>query len=240
MDALGLRKAPATSDPPVASAPDLLHALGRLVRGLSALFWGLPLALVVSLQTATGNWFHSLGVLPPLLPTVLLFYGLVQLGHFQKGERVWQRALDRTKIFALVNVGLAPFLYWWSQLPLHPFYQTTVLLMALSGLFFLFTLNPVLRRLAAMLPDETLRQETRAFTTLNRLLLFTTFLALTSYQGLAQFQILPGPLSPLQFLKERAGLWLILFLVLMPLAMTMALLWKIKEVILASVFGNDQ
>ena len=30
-----------------------------------------------------------------------------------------------------------------------------------------------------------------------------------------------------------------LFLVLLPLAMTMALIWKIKEVILSSVFGPE-
>jgi hypothetical protein len=32
-----------------------------------------------------------------------------------------------------------------------------------------------------------------------------------------------------------AGIWLALFLLLMPLAMTMALLWKIKEVIFGSL-----
>jgi hypothetical protein len=38
---------------------------------------------------------------------------------------------------------------------------------------------------------------------------------------------------------DRAGIWLVIFVVLFPLAMTMALIWKIKEVILASVFGRD-
>jgi hypothetical protein len=239
-DMLGLRQPPPTAEAHSTTAPELLNSLGRVVRGLSALFWGLPISLVVCVQTATGNWFHSLGVVPPLLATGLLFYGLLQLGHFHKRERVWQRALDRTRIFALVNVGLAPFLFWWSEVPGHAFYQACVLLMLFSGLLFLFTLNPVLRCLAAMLPDETLRQETRAFTALNRFLLFITLLVISASHGLARLQILPGPLSPLHLLKERIGLWLILFLVLMPLAMTMALLWKIKEVILTGVFGGDQ
>jgi hypothetical protein len=34
------------------------------------------------------------------------------------------------------------------------------------------------------------------------------------------------------------GLWVLLFLVLLPLAVTMALIWKIKQVILDSVFGG--
>ena len=30
-----------------------------------------------------------------------------------------------------------------------------------------------------------------------------------------------------------------LFVILLPVAMTMALIWKIKEVILVSIFGNE-
>ena len=36
---------------------------------------------------------------------------------------------------------------------------------------------------------------------------------------------------------ERGSLWFLILLVLLPLAMTMALLWKTKEVILDNVFG---
>src|SRR6185295_13066573 len=85
---------------------ELLRALGRLVRGLSALFWGLPMALVVCVQTAKLDWFRPLGVFPPLLVTSILFYGLYLLGNFQKQERVWRNALERAKILALINVAL--------------------------------------------------------------------------------------------------------------------------------------
>ena len=75
---------------------DLLRSLGRLARGLSALFWGLPIALVVCAQTAKAEWFKSLGIVPPLATTSLLVYGLWQVGHFQKQERVWRASLDRS------------------------------------------------------------------------------------------------------------------------------------------------
>ena len=32
--------------------PELLRALGRLARGLSALFWGLPTALIIGVRAA--------------------------------------------------------------------------------------------------------------------------------------------------------------------------------------------
>ena len=52
----------------------LLASLRRLVRGLSALFWGLPIALVVSAQTAIGRgeWLKPLGFAPVVLVMALL------------------------------------------------------------------------------------------------------------------------------------------------------------------------
>ena len=49
-----------------------MRSLGRLVRGLSALFWGLPLALVVCVWTANPQWVKTFGVVPPLASTGLL------------------------------------------------------------------------------------------------------------------------------------------------------------------------
>ena len=223
------------------SAPnsELLGSLGRLARGLSALFWGLPIALVVCVQTAKGELLQPLGVAPPLVATALLLYGLSLLEHFQRQERVWRAALDRAKSFALINFGLSPFLFWWNQIPSNRFYNTAVGLMALSGLIFLFTLNPVLCRLTAMLPDETLRQETKLFTTINRYLILATLAFVVSGFLLARTNRLPDPVISLLFFLDQAALWILLFLILLPVAMTMALAWKIKEVILACVFGPE-
>src|SRR5688572_4878994 len=77
---------------------ELMRSLARLVRGLSALFWGLPIMLIVYVQTARTDWLNMLGwvaMLPSLMVTGLLFYGLAQMHSFQKQERIWIRALDR-------------------------------------------------------------------------------------------------------------------------------------------------
>jgi len=223
------------SDP--APNAELLRSLGRLVRGLSALFWGLPITLLACFYTAKADWLKSFGIVPPLATTGLLAYGLWQLGDFQKQERVWRTALDRAKVFGLINLGLSPFLYWWNRLPANTFFLAMVMVLGLSALLFLGSLNLVLRRLGAMLPDEGLRLETRQFTTLNLNLLFATFVLALLYVGLAQFYTLPFWLGLVVSLVERGSLWFLILLVLLPLAMTMALLWKTKEVILESVFG---
>ena len=121
--------------------------------------------------------------MPPLVTTGLLAYGLWQLGDFQKQERVWRAALDRARLFSLINFGLSPFLYWWNQLPANTFFLAMVMVLALSALLFLGSLNLVLRRLGAMLPDEGAALETRQFTALNLNLLFATFLLALLYLG---------------------------------------------------------
>src|SRR6266498_3948796 len=148
----------------VAPKAELMRSLRRLVRGLTILFWGLPLTLLVCVRTTVSEWLRPLGILPPIITTVLLLYALIQLGYFQRQERVWVHALDRAKLLAIVNVGLSPFVFWWNQLPHVPLYFLAMVLLTVSGLLFLFHLNFVLQRLAAMLPDETLRMETKFFT----------------------------------------------------------------------------
>ena len=241
-----------TRPEPVANA-ELLRSLGRLVRGLSALFWGLPLALIVCAQTASarGDWLRSfsevprwLGTLAAMMPslasTALLVYGLWQVGDFQKQERVWRNALDRARILSLVNLGLSPFVYWYNRIPANGFFLVMVLLLAFSGLLFLGSLNLVLQRLGAMLPDEALRLEIRQFTALNLRLLFATLLVGAVYFGLSQFEDLPRWLGGVATLIGHGSAWFLILLVLLPLAMTMALLWKTKEVILDNVFGAQQ
>jgi hypothetical protein len=223
--------------PDPAPSTELLRSLGRLVRGLSALFWGLPIALIVCFHTAKADSLKAFGVVPPLLTTGLLAYGLWQLGDFQKQERVWRVALDRARLFSLINFGLSPFLYWWNKVPANAFFLAVVVLMALSGLLFLGSVNLVLRRLGAMLPDEALRLETRQFTTLNLNLLSATFVLALLYVGAGQFHALPFWLGTVVSAMEHGSLWFLIVLVLLPLAMTMALLWKTKEVILDNVFG---
>jgi hypothetical protein len=214
-----------------------MRSLGRLVRGLSALFWGLPITLIVWFYTVKAETLRPFGIGPPLITTGLLVFGLWQLGDFQKQERVWRAALDRARLLSLVNFFLSPFLYWWNKIPGNGFFFVMVMVLTFSALLFLVSLNLVLRRLGAMLPDEGLRLETRQFTALNLNLLFLTFLIALTYLLVGQFRNLPRWLGIMVGYLDQGSFWVLILLVLLPLAMTMALLWKTKEVILENVFG---
>jgi hypothetical protein len=114
--------------------------------------------------------------------------------------------------------------------------------MFLTGLAFLYLLNSVLARLAAMLPDETLRSETKLFTRLNHAILLIIIASHPFWFILHGFDTLPRVLAEVVLLFERGGdvltLMFWMFFLLLPVAMTMALLWKTKEVIMASVFSQ--
>src|SRR6185369_4443509 len=217
--------------------PELMRSLGRLVRGLSALFWGLPATLIVCFHTARADSLKSFGVLPPVVCTGLLLYGIWQMTGFQKQERVWRRALDRSFVLGMINLGLSPFLYWWNKMPGSLFFTIAVIVLTVTGLLFVGSLNGVLQRLGAMLPDETLRLETKQFTALNLNLIWATFTLCGLYLALGQLKAPPLYLQAVMIVLDRGSFWFLVLLVLLPLAMTMALLWKTKEVILDNVFG---
>ena len=225
--------------PDPVSHQDLLPSLARLTRGLSALFWGLPLTLLLSFQTARTDWLHSFGVLPPLLTTGLVFYGLMEMRHFQPQSPGWRSALDRALLLGLVNFGLSPFLYWWNLAPEQPLFSAAVALLVSTAVIFLSLLNLVLSRLGTLLPDETLRQETSQFTVINRILLVGTLTLVVVFVLLVHYrQALPIALAYALMFLERFGLMLLVAFVLLPLSLTMALLWKAKQTILDSVFSG--
>ncbi|MGB7768690.1 MAG: hypothetical protein WBN22_07530 [Verrucomicrobiia bacterium] len=188
------------------------------------------------METAKTDWLKSFGFIPALAVTGLLIFGLWQMGDFQKQERPWRHALDRAKLLGLVNFGLCPFLFWHNRMPRESFFTAAVFVLVLSAVFFLFTLNVVLKQLGAMLPDETLRHETLLFTALNRWLLAFLMLLGIVYAILLRVMQIPLEFGILVVWLNRLGLWLLTFFALLPLAMTMALIWKTKETIFDSVF----
>lgn len=220
--------------------PDLLPTLRRLVRGLSALFWGLPSTLLVCVLMAVAEFPRVLGGSPPLVTTGLLLFGVFELSRFKPQERAWQLALDRAKLLAMVNFGLSPFVYFWSRLPSEAYYFQIVIALGFTGLLFLYQLNLVLQRLAAMLPDETLREDTRFFTRLNLTLMVVALGLIGGYHVLAGLDSLPqAVIEALDFgTVARVRFALVVVLVLLPVSMTMSLVWKARDVVLGSVFGS--
>jgi len=229
-----------TQNPKISGEAELLRSLGKLARGLSALFWGLPATLIICVETANVQSLQIIEIIPSLVANGLLFFGLWQMSKFQKQERPWLAALDRAKLLVIVNLGLCPFFYFQNKLPNEIYFTGAIGVLILSSLLFLFNLNFVLKRLGAMLPDETLRHETREFTTFNLwLLVLWVIFAAVSIAAL-RFDLQTRFDQTAWNWIERARDTVLLFFGLTPLAITMALIWKTKEIIFNGVFGARQ
>tara|TARA_Y100000588_G_C14249642_1_gene922938 strand:+ start:890 stop:1585 length:696 start_codon:yes stop_codon:yes gene_type:complete len=222
---------------------DLLPSLAKVVRGSSILFWGLPTTLIVTVMSTMSNWTDAAYPMGMLLPSVafgMLWYGLRLFVVFQPQERIWQNALFQAKLWGLTNLGLSPFLHWHHRAPDEIYFGIAVWLLAIAFVFYLMALNKVLARLSAMLPDETLRVESQLFSKMNRSLLSVIPM------GVAFMLLLPLINNPpvfmlgiLEFILAWRPLLFIAF-VLIPLSMSMSLLWKTKESINASVFNSNR
>ncbi len=166
-----------------------------------------------------------------------MVYGIRQLRFFQSQERIWIASIDRAEILSWLILGLAPFPLWWSRNPDEPFLTRSVVVLVFGGLFFVLALNHALYRLSLMIPDEVVRLETRLFSRVNRLLLVLQIAVTASYLVLLrERRDLPSALVDVLGTLEEAKPWLVVLLVLVPLALTMTLIWKAKDVILTSVF----
>ncbi len=223
--------------------PDLLPALARVVRGTSMLFWGLPVAMVVSIMSTLSNWTDAVWPMGMLMSPVafgVLWVGLWLLGAFQPQERVWQAALGQAKLMGLFSLGLSPFLHWHHRAPDELYFANAVWLLALVFVFYLMALNKMLARLAAMLPDETLRVESQLFSRMNRVLLTITSISIGVMYLVTRIDEPPELLFRLVAIAAQFRPWLFMAFVLIPVSMTMSLLWKTKESILASVFTPKQ
>lgn len=215
---------------------NVIPTLARVVRGLVVLFWAVPGVLLSDIAMALDLAWRQFGYAPTVVASSLLVFGITELRPFHPRERVWRDSLDRALVLALILLALAPLPVWWSRAPAEAYFARGMVVLVFAGLVFLVGLNDVLFRLSAMLPDETLRSETRFFTRLNTGFLTT----LATGVGLWLFFRLYPPDSPtvdtLRLFLESTRPWLLIMVLLLPVALTMTLLWKIKGVILISVF----
>ena len=62
---------------------DLLPSLRHLVRGLTAVFWGLPTTLLICVLMAVAEFPRALGCAPPIITTGMLLFGVCELARFQ-------------------------------------------------------------------------------------------------------------------------------------------------------------
>lgn len=212
--------------------------LGRVLRGLSSLFWGLPVTLVAFARHFLSVWPSVYDLVLPPLGTLLLVYGVFRLSRFHPQERVWQQSVFTAESLGMVLVGLSPFLYLWSRVPTEPLFARAVAVLVFAAVLFLVALTRLLSRLAAMLPDPATQADAHLFHVL------TGYVGLTlgTMAAVLYWRLAPASLSeflslPQQPIAQGFQAFL-LMLLLIPIAMSMAVTWKLKEVVMGVLMGS--
>lgn len=213
-------------------------AWGRVLRGLSALFWGLPVSLVAFARHFLAVWPSAYDLVLPSVGALLLVYGVFRLGALHPYERIWQQALFASQTLGLVILGLSPFLYLWSRVPAEPLFARAVAVLLFASVLFLVAVTRVLARLAALLPDPAAQADAQLF----HLLTGYVGLTLATAAGVFYWRMSPISLSEFLSLPQQPvahGLQaFLLMLILIPIAMSMAVTWKLKEVVMAVLVGR--
>ncbi len=204
-------------------------ALGPLIQALSLLVWAVPVAVVLCVQMARTDWLHPLGPWPGVLSSGLLWAAAHRLAAVDPDYR-WLQAVDRLRLLALLNWGLSPFVYWHGRLPQQPWFEAMALAAAVGGLLFLMQLNRMLCLITDRLPAEGLRREVKVLAPWNRAWLMAGLGLLLVAEGLSRYSMAPVGVLRLLAALDRHSFMLWVTFLLAPLAMTMTLLWKTKNV----------
>lgn len=219
---------------------DFARSLSQLVRGLTILFWGIPLTLVICVRTSVKDKFElqPIDFWIPIIATGSLLFALSYISNFRKNESVWILAIDRAKVFALINFFLSPFIYWRLKITDVPVFSVAVGIFFLSGIFFLLMVNRMIKQLSMMLPEYSFREDARVYADLNQyILMILSAILIINYIGALwgdKIKAFPSQL----WVAARISQWVISFIIVAPVAMTMTLIWKAREVILSDVFNN--
>jgi len=235
-------EAPVDTATPKLTGLDLV----RLTRGLSCVFWGVPMSLLFCIQLLIAH----IVVTDPFIRGSLaqlyfvLFFAVLAVAcagtyWLQQVEGIgsdWRRRARVCMASAVSALYFTPFLYWWQNMPEETTYTLNLFGLILSAIVLLGALNALCMELGRFLGDRSLRRESRVFLALIALVLGAP--ALYAFWWAVASSLREGSnenlgLAFLNIFRLPYHIRLTLFIVLfLPVALTLANLWRVKEMML--------
>lgn len=209
----------------MALTPDILL---RIARGFSCFFWGLPLGLMLFSGALTLSVLRVFRLPAYVVGVVVAYCGVIFLQRTGALTRLWRRRVRAAALLLLVQVYLAPFLYWWREMPTQTYYMVNVVLLLLCAAWSVFTVNMLAAELARVLHDRVFRVESQLSAWISFAFMLVPALD-TALISLA----LRGRTAGLVYAESSFALFNLPFwvsaLVVLPFSLTMAVSWKAKE-----------
>jgi hypothetical protein len=219
--------------------------LVRLSQGFSCIFWGLPIALFLCVQlkilrTVVADPFTRSSLEQLYFSLFVAVLALVCFGAYKlskvptMGDR-WKRRVRVSLSLAAINLYFSPFLYWWLTMPDNAFYTLNMFAFIGSLILLLFSLNFLSMEFGRFLGDSSLVIESRLFLGINVLVLALPSAGVFVWAAIRSWHIESTQSMGLEFINllELPYPWqLLLFIVLfLPVSLTLANLWRVKEIL---------
>ena len=206
--------------------------LVALAQGLSCWLWGIPGAVLLSIREMPFEWGMPFQLPLFAVPYLLVLVGAVKMARVRSAGDRWRCEARRAMILCILALYLAPFLFWWRRWPQSAYLMANVWVLIACGIALLAQVNRLVRTLGAALGDPALAAEAELFRAVVWIVLGLPTVAAFAYVLTASFR--SGAAVTLQF--EDALLatpaWG-LALLLVPLSITLALVWRAKDLTLA-------
>ena len=204
----------------VSFSPD---ALIRVARGFSCIFWGIPLSLLLFSGALDLRLFTFVRMPAYVVGIFLLYIGTVLLQRAGGLSDMWTRRVRQLLFLILVEVYLAPFVYWWRQMPHVTYFTANMAALVICTTWGLFAVNRLAGEVSKLLRDNTFFIETQIAGWLAVLFMLTPLVH-------ALYTAIRAVLRPDGnfFFVLELPLW-IYALTLLPFTITMAVAWKTKE-----------
>lgn len=215
-----------------------LRATALAARGFSAVFWALPVAVVLSVRATMSEWASRTDLLVSFAAYLVIFYGLLLIDRLPTlpTRSGWKRTLWRSAYFCFVCIGLAPFAFFWNRQPESAFFELNVLLHGFALVGFILCYNKALARLNEQVIDPGLQVEVAFLARFNRGSLVTVAFMAFGYLGAVE-TLTPEELrEPTHRRFTPLVLTGALMTIILPVSMTMNLTWKFKDAIFAWIY----
>ena len=204
----------------ISLSPD---ALIRMARGFSCFFWGIPLSLLLFSGAMDVRIFSFVRMPAYVLGIFVAYIGTVFFQRAGPLSHSWTLQVRRMLFLLLVEVYLAPFVYWWRQMPHVLYFRANMAVLVLCTAGALFLLNRLAGEACHLLRDGAFFTETQIAAWFSAGFMLTPFF----YMLYAAVRAALHPEGGFLLVLD-APLWVYL-LALLPFTITMAVAWKMKE-----------
>lgn len=206
-----------------------------MTSGLFAIFWSLPLGLLLYLRAIKIQSFDELRLPAYVIGPIACLWGLSALARVRRLTPHWRARINTARCFTFMQIYFAPFVFWWDRVGNRPFFTANIIGLFLVSVLLLVWLNWIVTEIGAALQLSAFTAEGRALTAMTAIVLVLPFILLLvhSVATTARYGYTTPQLEMISSLRDTQP-WAYM-LVLVPFTCTLVALLRARDLFLSRV-----